>query len=707
MFSEMMIDKKSKFISILILTLLAMWVMYCNREFKNPVDTDVHLDNVKDLAVDQEGEGIRISWSTQIQVRDGYAIERKLSEQSFVLLAKVSDPEITTYLDTTITTDILYTYRIRGFSDDNYTPYSSEVSFGVHFPVPFDLHYQTLSDSSIKIAWQDSAIFETGFIIERQFLNDSIWHIIGQTGKDEKVCTDTGIGYNVNYTYRISAVTHRNVSAYSDVLIAKIFLSPPWMDAVLPLNDHQMRIEWSDVNAFAKGFAIERMQNHNLQWDEIGRVSNTESIFISDSLRVNTTYSYRMKTFSDKYYSEYSNQEDAQTVFPAPANLQISSVGNDVSLSWDDLEFEEGYKLRYVVYGQTDTLSYNLTENTTSFTFMSLDTNSRYMVFINAYTQFNNSEETLAELIFMTRMDVLHSFPAHSDTINCLDFSNDNQVLASGGSDSDVNIWSVDSWSKITSIVETEQNENVVTLDFVRSGSYLAVGYQHSFLKLFNNLTWDFYNDINPITYRLYNMTASDLTDKMAVSKYKFIYIWSSLSWSLEKTFTASDNNVHGLMFDINGNWLAASSGTSDIKIWETTNWTEMQTLNIHTGTVRTLDVSPDGNWLASGSDDHTIIIWRTDTWTNAQTLTDHSGKIMQIKFSQDNLWLASVQESDHRILLWNISDWSLQEILKLPVDTEITSLAFSPDSHLLAAGDAGGNIWIFKIGGTWTLGNN
>ena len=82
---------------------------------------------------------------------------------SYPIIAALNVFRIITFLDTTITTDIEYTYLICGYSDQNKSEFTREVKATALFPSPYSLKFTALSDTSIKLTWQDSCGFEKGF----------------------------------------------------------------------------------------------------------------------------------------------------------------------------------------------------------------------------------------------------------------------------------------------------------------------------------------------------------------------------------------------------------------------------------------------------------------------------------------------------------------------------------------------------------------
>jgi WD40 repeat protein len=159
-----------------------------------------------------------------------------------------------------------------------------------------------------------------------------------------------------------------------------------------------------------------------------------------------------------------------------------------------------------------------------------------------------------------------------------------------------------------------------------------------------------------------------------------------------------------------------------------------------HSEAVTTVSISPDGSRIASASMDKTIRIWNTVTGESEGMFLWHPGAVNAILFSSDGSRIVS-KAADGRIRIWDIITGKLEAVFKstivqsiilspdgnrlalvvdiwrtstrklrlvltTPSSGKVTSLVFSPDSRLVAAGseDTTVSIWSLAKGKLETL---
>ena len=109
-----------------------------------------------------------------------------------------------------------------------------------------------------------------------------------------------------------------------------------------------------------------------------------------------------------------------------------------------------------------------------------------------------------------------------------------------------------------------------------------------------------------------------------------------------------------------------------------------------HTDFVWSLAFSPDGQTLASGSWDKSIRLWNPHTRQHEKTFIGHSDDVRSVVFSPDGQALAS-GSWDRTVRLWDMGTGQLIKTFSGFKIEHITSIAFSPNGEILAAGTASG----------------
>jgi hypothetical protein len=69
---------------------------------------------------------------------------------------------------------------------------------------PINLTTQVISDTKIKLSWEDKSVNEDGFIIERR-TGTSTWKEIGRVGKNIQSFEDNTVSVGITYYYRVRA----------------------------------------------------------------------------------------------------------------------------------------------------------------------------------------------------------------------------------------------------------------------------------------------------------------------------------------------------------------------------------------------------------------------------------------------------------------------------------------------------------------------
>ncbi|WP_445174804.1 nSTAND1 domain-containing NTPase [Microcoleus sp.] len=247
--------------------------------------------------------------------------------------------------------------------------------------------------------------------------------------------------------------------------------------------------------------------------------------------------------------------------------------------------------------------------------------------------------------------ELLKTLHGHSDSIRTVCFSSDNNFVASASWDGTVKVWTVDGelitnftkhGTPVEGVSSHYDSDRAATngISFHPSGKILASGGYDRKVRL-----WSL--DGTPLKVfvghadQIYRVSFSPDGNLLATASWdKTIKLWS-VEGELLQTFTGHSNWLYGLCFSPDGKLLASSGVDRTIQLWDIDEGKLLQTFVGHTGTVFDLSFNPDGTILASASMDKTVRLWSPERGL-IKTLARHNAGVYGVSFSPDGKVIAA-----------------------------------------------------------------
>ncbi len=240
------------------------------------------------------------------------------------------------------------------------------------------------------------------------------------------------------------------------------------------------------------------------------------------------------------------------------------------------------------------------------------------------------------------------------DSITCLDFSGDNELVAAGTSESYIRIWSLDGKP-----IQTDSND-------VPSSSHRLIG--HS-------------GPVYAVSFA--PSTASPLSPNDLKPSTK---------------------------------WLLSSSADSTIRLWNLDIFQQIVVYKGHIGPVWDLKWGPFGHYFVSGGHDKTARIWSTDKIRHLRLLAGHDDGIDVVAFHPNSAYVFTAS-SDKTVRMWGLTNGNAVRMFTGHT-AGVTALACSPSGKILASADENGWIFLWDLalgrlikhmrghgkGGVWSL---
>src|SRR5262249_11975247 len=139
------------------------------------------------------------------------------------------------------------------------------------------------------------------------------------------------------------------------------------------------------------------------------------------------------------------------------------------------------------------------------------------------------------------------------------------------------------------------------------------------------------------------------------------------------------------IAFSCDGKLLAGGDmADRSIRIWETASGKELLKLEGHRRQTYCLAFSHDGKVLASGGDDQIVRLYDLGTGNTVRQITTSLRFLGPLLFSADDKMLA-VASREGVVRLWDAATGKLLRQFSAPQQLASESIAFSPDSRMLA----------------------
>lgn len=289
----------------------------------------------------------------------------------------------------------------------------------------------------------------------------------------------------------------------------------------------------------------------------------------------------------------------------------------------------------------------------------------------------------------------------HTDNVQSIALSPDDQILASGSYDGTIRLWNIKTGQVVQQL--TIKKMPLSTVSFSPDGQYIAYSYADN--EDFSLYIW--YLEKNCQYYVLKGhlsviKSISFSRDSLSLITASYdgtIRIWDVHEGKCRKVLRDDGKFVNSAALSPDERYIASASADNIIRIWDSAKGVLVKKLKGHTDVATNVVFSGDGSMLASTSEDYTIRIWDTATWECKQCLKGHQRFVLSVAFSPDDLFLVS-GSLDNTMRLWELVEGRCVGVLKGHYD-RVNSVLFHQEGNLVISSSGDTTIRIWELWGT------
>ncbi len=290
----------------------------------------------------------------------------------------------------------------------------------------------------------------------------------------------------------------------------------------------------------------------------------------------------------------------------------------------------------------------------------------------------------------------------HTEAVLALSFSHDGQLVASGGKEGVLRIWSVGEGKEVRQYPVSAGGINSV--DFSQDGRLILTGGKDTKLRLLEAETGKELRTFEGHMQRVWSSLFSP-NGRRAISGSGdgTLRLWDVYTGQMLRRIDGHRARVWSVALSSDGIHAVSGSDDTTVRLWDVESGKELRKFTGNTYRVWSVAISFDAQFILSGSDDTTVRMWparRTllgmKSSREARRFEGHKADVRSVAFSPDGTRILS-GGGDKTVRLWDVATG--KEILRLEGHEEaVRCVSFSPDGRLVASAGLDASVRIWKL---------
>lgn len=297
--------------------------------------------------------------------------------------------------------------------------------------------------------------------------------------------------------------------------------------------------------------------------------------------------------------------------------------------------------------------------------------------------------------VLQARPEIVRTYQGQSGVLGSLAVSPDGQVVAAGGDDRSVTLWSTRSGRIVGTALRLP--DAVRGIAFSPRGDVVAVGTRDGHVRLYDAAT------ARPLGPDL-RMPGGGVRDVVwspdgrllaAGGLGHTVTLWDTASWRPSQILARLAGPAESLAFSPDSGRLAIGLGTPSnagqhdggliIADITTGQLDVVPPIPVGSPTVRGVAYNPTGTLLAAASEDAHVHLIDVGSGREVTALAGHRGRVYDVGFSRDGALLASTSR-DRTVRLWDVAGRRPASFPELASGDPARGIVFLPDGTLLTS---------------------
>ncbi|KAK3988341.1 transcription initiation factor TFIID subunit 5 [Cladorrhinum sp. PSN332] len=272
-------------------------------------------------------------------------------------------------------------------------------------------------------------------------------------------------------------------------------------------------------------------------------------------------------------------------------------------------------------------------------------------------------------------------------SVSCMDFSNDNQLVAVGTMDAYIRVWDLQG-KPLRKTLENEKDLNLNNRKLIgHSGPIYGVSFSDSVENIDRNI------------YEEGKQPDTSTKFLLSCSADGQVRLWSLEHWTCLCIYKAHDGPVFRVLWSPHGHYFATAGWDKTVRVFAQDHASAQRIMVGHDTSCSALAWHPNGTYIFSASDemDKSIRMWSIITGQCVRIFNGHTDYISALRCAHNGKILASA-DAGGNIFLWDIEKGTRIKRCRGHGKGGIPSLSFSVESNVLVSGGLDGTVRIWDV---------